>query len=438
MALAMPESRLVQIWQDTIRHRADLRTTGNEPVKIIYPGRPNDGRGADLKDAIIATGEGILCGDIEIHVNSSDWRAHGHHADKSYNPVILHVVYRDDAGRAATLENGLEVPTLALSGYAEEQAGGRLTSAFTPETPRPCRQNPPDAGRRLDEAGDARFKFKAAGFQQDIQEFGAEPALYRGLMTGLGYSKNKIPMAALAEAVPLPDLYKIAAGDVSDTDGTLKIEARLLGAAGFIKTDPKNGLEPDSYPRQLEKEWAKSGLINAVKPEDWQLYKIRPGNLPVRRLAGMSRLVTRYRSKGLLEGLKEVLAGAKDNDFPRLEEALAVSAEGYWQRFINLNSPVKGRAPALVGQDRAAEIFINIVLPYFTVLDGQSELAAKALQIYQHYPAPPENALERHVRQQLGLTRDTAGTARRRQGLLHLYKNYCRPGKCAACSLANM
>ena len=164
MPSAIPESRVAAIWQSPVQNRTDLKTVYNEPVRIIYPGRPNDGRGADIKDAVIATPQGILKGDIEFHVKSSGWRLHGHHEDPAYNSVILHIVRQDDAGRETTLQNGETMPTLALDSYTEAQAGRRVTSAFTPVFPMACRGKPETVTALLDEAGEARLRAKTANF----------------------------------------------------------------------------------------------------------------------------------------------------------------------------------------------------------------------------------------------------------------------------------
>jgi hypothetical protein len=119
---AFPESRVVAIWQNWLPGRTDLVTEEGEPIKIIYPGRINDDRGADLLDAVITTRQGLKRGDIEVHVKSSSWWAHRHHRDPSYNRVILHVVFWCDTKEATTLQNGQKVPTLALHKYMENQA----------------------------------------------------------------------------------------------------------------------------------------------------------------------------------------------------------------------------------------------------------------------------------------------------------------------------
>ena len=88
------ESEIIKIWQQLVSEATDtpLVTEGGEHIRIIYPGRINDDRGADFRDAVIATSRRVVKGDIEVHVKSSDWQAHRHHCDPVYNRVILHVV----------------------------------------------------------------------------------------------------------------------------------------------------------------------------------------------------------------------------------------------------------------------------------------------------------------------------------------------------------
>lgn len=71
------ETLLVKIWQRQLLDGANLVTEEGDRVKVIYPGRINDDRGADLLDAVIDNGQGLAKGDIEVHVKSSSWQAHG-------------------------------------------------------------------------------------------------------------------------------------------------------------------------------------------------------------------------------------------------------------------------------------------------------------------------------------------------------------------------
>ena len=113
----LSERQIVKIWQHQLLDRTELATEEGEQIKIIYPGRMNDDQGADFRDAVIATSGRLTKGDIEIHVKSSDWQAHRHHHDQVYNRVILHVVMWHNAKAATNLQNGRDVPVLALHKY---------------------------------------------------------------------------------------------------------------------------------------------------------------------------------------------------------------------------------------------------------------------------------------------------------------------------------
>ena len=86
------ESHIIKVWQYQLLDRTGLVTEGGELIGIVYPGRINDDQGADFRDAVIATSRGLMKGDIEVHVKSSDWQDHRHHRNAIYNRVILHVV----------------------------------------------------------------------------------------------------------------------------------------------------------------------------------------------------------------------------------------------------------------------------------------------------------------------------------------------------------
>ena len=80
------------MWRYQLLDGTKLVTEEGEPIEIIYPGRVNDDQGADFRDAVIATSQGLIKGDIEIHIKSSGWREHGHYRNVAYNQVVLHVV----------------------------------------------------------------------------------------------------------------------------------------------------------------------------------------------------------------------------------------------------------------------------------------------------------------------------------------------------------
>jgi hypothetical protein len=435
MPATVTEKQVLGIWQDSLQGRTDLKTVDNEPVRVIYPGRPNDDRGADFKDAIITTSRGQTKGDIEIHVKTSHWWTHQHHRDPAYNRVILHVVYQHDTAKTIALENGFTIPTLALHSYI-----GNNNST----SPIPCRGigyrgDAKVISDRLDEAGETRFLMRAASYKKMIMELGLGQSLYQGITTALGYSKNKDAMAELSRCIPLARLEALASEETSDNEYLAQCQAHLMGAAGLLPSQ-RAGCCPvindmETWETNLENIWSTVSLVEEMSLHDWHFFKVRPSNYPVRRIAAMSHLLLRYRQKGLLAGLEDRFKEAADaNETNSLEEALRVSPESYWGCYLDFGLPSLDAAPALLGKERAADIIVNVLLPFFYVR-GLPEHGEGVLDIYRGYHASEENTLVKHMRQQLGITQYLVDTARRQQGLIHIYKTRCLEGNCNGCSI---
>lgn len=444
-----PESQVVKIWRDRLPGRTDLVTEDDEPVRIVYPGRLNGDRGADYRDAVIATGRGLVRGDVEIHVKSSGWWAHRHHQDPVYNRVILHVVFWHDVARAVILQNGKKVPTLALHRFVGDSAGGSVDTVYPSAIyPMPCRNairrwDTSFMGGILDTAGEQRFLSRIADFQTELARTEASQSLYQGIMGALGYSKNKHQMVELAGRLPLHRLEAAALEETPDDECLARYQARLVGMAGLLpsqRAGPYHAVNlAEDWVARLEKIWVTCRETAAMSEDDWHFFKVRPGNLPTRRIAAMGYLLLRYRGEGMLAGLIDRLGEAAiEAGYREMERALLVTADGYWGRYLDFGLPGERGLPALLGRGRAADIVVNVLLPFAAAwgrANERPELAGKASEIYRHYPVLAENTLERHMVNQLGIGRYLVSTARRQQGLLHIYKTLCSQGKCHECPI---
>ncbi len=432
------ENQVTQLWRRQLLNRTRLVTESGQPIEVIYPGRINDDRGADFRDAVVATRREIVKGDIEIHVRSSDWHDHGHDGDSNYNGVILHVVMWHNSQRATTLQNGREVPVLALAKHIKTPVGQELNLLSSQTMPSlPCGQavqfSAPEAiARFLDEAGEARFLGKVAGFQTKLAQIEAGQVLYEGIMEALGYAKNKLPFLKLARRLPLRNLEAIAQSQVSDRTCRARLQALLLGTAGLRLSTQ---IEGKTGKRMEERRGDKLGklsreapVIEPMSPQAWQPFKVRPQNSPAQRLAAMSYLLPRYRKEGILEELTSKIKEIPVRQGYRiLEQALVVTTLGNRRRSVTL-----------LGRERAADIIINVLLPFSCAwgqFTGYPELGQKALDLYRHYPRRTVNSIERHMSHQLGLSRQLVSSAQRQQGLIHIYRSFCTQGRCGDCVL---
>ncbi len=441
------ERFLIQVWQ-RLTGRAGLITEEGELIRLIYPGRENDDRGADLRDAVILSAQGLRKGDIEFHRWSSDWQRHHHHQDPAYNGTVLHVVMWRDTEPVTQLQNEKKVPILALSQHLETAAQRRMRADYPAGAFNlPCYQAAKSMPREridemLDAAGQERFLAKAAAFQDELSRDTPDEIFYRGIMGALGYSKNKLPFEELARRVPLHRLEVMARRHQPDEERLAQQQALLLGTAGLMPSqrDIPNLLSTnDRWVELLERYWCEYKHGQVMSADSWHLVKIRPNNYPVRRIAGISYLMLRYGKVSLLEEIINLISGIKvDQAHRALEAAMTVMARGYWKTHYDVGGYSRCIAPALIGTSRAAAMAVNVILPFsyaWGSLNAQTELATKSQEIFRTYPKPGANAIERHVSKQLGRSRVPINSALRQQGLIHIYKTFCTQGKCSICPL---
>ena len=430
----IPESRVVAIWRQCLRDGHELLTENGEAIRVLYPGRYNGGSGADFLDAVVATDRGLLKGDIEVHTRSSGWRQHGHYLDPAYNRVIIHVVYCNDTNGDIILSSGRSVPTVTLNKQTGSKTRKDVNAVFLPCRHVIHRLTADSIGEILDATGDARFHERSGEFRATSSRSGQ--ALYEGIMSALGYARNKHGFLKLARHVPLRRLESIISANVSHDECLAIIQSQLLGISGLLPSQRWGegviDTGADDWLIRLEGIWRRSGETAVLSAGDWHMSGIRPANLPVRRIAALSYLLVRYRRFGLLAGLTDDLC-QPDNvlTYSELERRLLVGAAGYWKQNLDYRLPARKAAPALLGKGRVADIIVNVLLPF--VAAGISEVPA--VDIYHSCPRLMVNNLERHMLEQLELDPRLVGSARRQQGLLHIYKTLCSQGKCSECPL---
>ena len=121
-----------------------------------------------------------------------------------------------------------------------------------------------------------------------------------------------------------------------------------------------------------------------------------------------ARLLARFMDGGLLEGLQGRAAGCSPKN---LTEALIVSDGG----------------TTYIGAQRAREIAVNVVLPFFHGLataQGEDEGGGVYMGLYARFARLPDNEITREMVSQLldPSWGPVVATARHQQGLIHLQR----------------
>ena len=425
------EKLVASRWQELLGK--ELTAEEGQRLRIIYPGRVNNDTGPDYRDATVVVNEELLKGDVEVHFKSSDWYSHGHDNDPGYNKVILHLVGWHD-GDPTLLQNGRLVPVLCLS--PNSWHGTYPSSCHLPCSQILSRRCERAVMELLNIAGRERFEQKARNFRVACLQDGVGQVLFRGMMRALGYSKNVKPFEELSDRVPLSFLEGLEPGESL----SLK-QAWLLGTAGLLPSQSLRGwLSREGEIRELELIWQSIGRgVETMSRNDWRFSHVYPNNSPLRRLVAITYLLQRYHKTGLLTGILELikttsLAAGHDG----LENGLILAGNDYWQEHFDIGG--KTRKSVLLGQGKASEITVNILLPFAFFcreIANEPELREKALDFYLHYPKLAENEITRHMAKQLRLEDASCFTACHQQGLIHIYKCYCCEGNCSQCPLAN-
>lgn len=463
-----PEPALHQIWQQRQIPAGLLRTTEAQTVEIIDPGEYNRDAGPDFRRATIRLGDKILQGDVELHLEASDWFNHQHHLDLKYNDVILHLALA--AAAAPVLlhkENGLTIPQILLPREKILRlAPARPIASALFDCPL-SRTAPEKIHATVRQVGLLRLRAKAEAFAEQVANSSWDQAVYRGLAEAMGYDKNQEPFRRLTELLPIDLVFgELRAG--RDTPPAILLETLLFGAAGFFSALPAPDKIPDAEiaqflaPRLERWKLLQHALqIRPLRREVWQFFRLRPPNFPTRRLAGFAALLLKFYRDGLLEHLSAIfLATAKVPMQKRTKSIIAellnyftCPAEGFWQTHYDFLPASKGGENRdehifmpvthygdLIGRDRALDILVNIVLPalwHYGRQAGDAHLQNLVQEVYGSFPRLQENQITRAMRQQLSqqfpVSRTVAASALTQQGLIHLQKLYCRPLRCEAC-----
>ena len=390
------ERALAVLWQKAPTLRHGLVTQDGRRLWVIYPGRPNHRAGPDFHDAIIANeADEVLRGDVELHLNAPDWYGHRHHEDANYNGVVLHVVLHPKSSVQSRQRAGLEAPIVSLGPVAAvlDEASPPLLNVL----PESTAAGELTLGETLDLAGDERFLGRSQGFTMDLDRQEPDEVIYAALMEALGYASNRAPFRELAKRVPFQSMGWLR--DEPRGTRAMAIRATLLGASGLLPS-----VQTTDGARQLTRLWRQVAATRPLPAARWKLFRVRPANHPLQRIAGAAILVDRYIESGLAAGL---------------DDLSHLGARGLIERLA---------ARPYVGNGRAADIAVNVVLPFLHAYGGQrlkQGSADAALQLYRSFPALSDNEITREMKRLLRLGPEAVEvtTARRQQGLIRLYKN---------------
>jgi hypothetical protein len=416
----MKEEFIHFLWQYRLFNSREIVTTNGEKLEIVHPGNANINSGPDFSAARIKLGDTMWAGNIEIHVNSSDWYRHKHQYDDAYSNIILHVVMHHD--KEITDKMGREVPVFEVRKFFDSALLSKYEKIVSSKTWIPCAGFLDSADKLivmnwLSRLLVERLENKSAEIRKFYEYFenNWEQTFYYFLARNFGFKINADPFALLAQKTP----YLILA---RHKDDLTQLEALLFGQAGIL-----NGEYKDAYPNILKKEYGFLRHKYKLEPMDkslWKFGKLRPSNFPTIRIAQFAKLI--HQSSGLFSKL--IQSTTTDG----IKGMFDISSSPYWKNHYQFDKASSAKIKNL-GKTAVESIIINTIAPLMFVYGTENlkpEIKDRAIQLLTTLP-PEENHIVKNWRN-LGIKPANAGES---QALIELKKYYCTPKKCLSCAI---
>lgn len=481
------EKTLHKIWinQD---FSDEIVSSSGDTITILNPGEYNkDSAGPDFKHARLKIGHLTFVGDIEIDLDYSDWKNHGHNINKHYNKTILHLCYTNKQrqnyvytaeGRkvnSVTINDKVSIDDLEfeikIAGKIPKAKGNNIKCSYevtkVDQTPK---------SKFILELGIKRFQNKCNRIYRRLKELKFlssmqinEPViryeltkefnnkkfsiddfkvkelwqqlLYELIFEALGYSKNKNMMIKLAQNANIMFLKQFR--EVEHYNYLL--ESALYNISGLM---PEVDIETErnsDYLSLMNELW---GNINAnydgkrFDETQWHFLGQRPQNFPTVRISGGAKILESIISRNLVGVIIKKFSELTSTKvlINSIRSLFIIKASSYWKEHYVFEKTSKVKLNYIVGLNRADEIFVNVLLPYLAVyfdVFGNEILSRKVLKVYNEYEQKSDNAIIKKVTSDLNLGGFNS-KAIYSQGMIELYRNYCTKNKCLECDIGKI
>ncbi len=418
----MNEEFINYLWlYKLIKHNPKI--TSGEEIKVLSPGIRNNDSGPDFFNAMIEIGNTKWAGNIEVHVNSSDWYKHHHQNNPAYNNIILHVVYNND--RPVSRKNSELIPTLEVKGKFNSDILKKYQHFINSKNTIPCRNmlhtiKHFDKLSWLDSLMVERLEKKANEIQHLLNSSKNNflQIFYQRMARGMGYTANADAMELLALSLPLNLLAK-------HKDNLLQIEALLFGNAGLL---PET--HTDNYTSKLINEYnflSNKYKLSPMHNSRWRFMRMRPVSFPTIRISQFANII--YNSSALFSKIIEA------NKLQDVVSLLSTTASPYWDNHYQFEKIAPGKSKKL-GLLTINIILINTVIPAIFIYGRNTnnhDLQQKAINWLSQIK-PEVNTIVREFKT-MGII---AENAMQSQALIQLETVYCAKKRCLSCRFGHI
>ena len=418
----MQEDYLHYLWEFQKWKDPELTTVEGLPLRVLSPGVHNFLSGPDFFNSRIVVGDQQWAGNVEVHINSSDWYLHGHEQDEAYDNVVLHVVwnhdleiFRRDNSTIPVLELRNRISVNAINQY-EHLMEGALGKWINCEKDFSFFDDF-SLNHWLERLYFERLEKKAASVFALLEKCAGdwEEVLFRMLARNFGLNVNGDAFFSVATSIP----FKVIRKCRKDQQ---KLEALFLGQAGLLSKDCQENYFQDLKQEYLFLRKKFSLSTDGIIPVKY--FRLRPDNFPEIRLVQLAGVFSGDTSVfALLQKISEI------EDFHSL---LSAEIPRFWKTHYTFQKSHSHREKRLTQSFREL-VIINTLVPVKFCFQqkqgtGNDDLLVDLMSLL---PREENQIVNRYNKLRPG----TAENALQSQAVLQLKKEYCDKKGCVRCAL---
>jgi|AntDeeMinimDraft_5_1070356.scaffolds.fasta_scaffold01094_3 hypothetical protein len=416
----MKEDFLHYLWKFKKFNFLSAKTCGGETIELQAVGMHNtSSSGPDFFNARLKIGEQVWAGNVEIHINSSDWYAHKHETDPAFDNVILHVVWEHDV--EIFRKDNSAIPCLELKKLTPDYAWKNYKNLLA--------VNKKWINCATDFNSFSEFKLenwlerlyverleKKSILIQDLLNRSKndwEAVLFQLLAKNFGLNKNGEVFLKMAQSLPF--------SKIRQSDSSHQLEALFFGQLNMLDKNSEIYFEKELIQEYkfLKSKYNLKPIL--LKP---QFFRLRPTNFPTIRLSQLAQLYAS--SKNLFS---EVI---KEWERDRFYAIFSTEATEFWKSHYTFEKESKAK-PKILTKKFVDLILINTVIPLKFAFDrnqGKADVD-KLFGLMRELPGE-KNRITNGFEE---LRKGVADNAMASQALIQLKPNYCDKNRCLECNL---
>ncbi len=416
----MKENLLHFVWKLKLFSNTNLKSVNGEIIEIISAGTENLNSGPDFLNAKLKINNQLWAGNVEIHLNSSDWYAHHHENDENYDSVILHVVWEHSV--EVFRKTNQSISTLELKNYISKELLNNYQQLFSKNKNWiNCEK---DIGsidsfifnNWIERLFVERLEIKSEQIQNIVTKLNNnwEAALFVLLAKNFGLKINSEAFLNFANSFDFSIVRKVS--------GNLEqLEALFFGQAGLLSKAYES-----EYFDKLKKEYNYLKVkfqLTPISSGQVQFFRLRPNNFPTIRLSQLAMIY--HRHQNLFSKIIEI---ETIKDFYELFDA---ATSTYWETHYTFET-TSIKSIKKITKPFIDLLLINTIIPLkFLYLQrlGKNDLSSTLTIIAQIKPE------KNTIISKFNELNIKSNSAIETQALLQLKNDYCNKQLCLNCAI---